>query len=1044
MPVEAACYAAGKLIPSSRVQAAEGDDPQKARLLIRDRKSGISFLVDTGADISVLPRNLAGQSSAPSKLKLFAANNSVINTYGQKLLNLNFGLRRSFLWNFVIADVAQPIIGADFLQHFGLLVDLRGKNISDQTTNLSQSGKLVNVTTQSISTICHTIYNDILSEYKDITIPTGIKKLAQHNVFHHILTEGPPVAQRARRLSPEKLQEAKNEFNFMIQQGICQPSSSQWASPLHMVPKKNGQWRFCGDYRRLNAVTIPDRYPIAFLQDFAHQLHGKKVFSKIDLIRAYYQIPVAPGDVPKTAVITPFGLFEFNVMTFGLRNAAPTFQRYIDTALRGLEFCFALIDDILIASKDHEEHRQHLRIIFERLRQHGLCINVSKCVFGVPSVQYLGYQIDENGSKPMPDRILALANYTKPSTIAELRRFLGAINFYRKSLRNAAEIQAPLHELLTGSTKRDKRPVKWNPRAERAFEECKNQIANATLLRHPIPNATLSIQSDASDTAMGGVLEQFHNGNWEPLGYFSRKFTNAQQKYSTYDRELQAIYSCIKFFQHMVEGRTLIIKTDHKPLTFAFEQKAEKASPRQLRQLDYIGQFTTNIVYISGDNNIVADAFSRIGNVNLPTTFTTEELARAQKDDDELQDILRSNTSLDLRKLRIDDTETFVFCDISTKEIRPYIPKTLRKKIFDTTHRLSHPSGRATKKAIQRKFVWPSMAKDITEWSRTCLACQRSKIARHAKPSHEHIQVPDTRFSHVHIDIVGPLTQSKGYSYVLTMIDRFTRWPEAAPLKSITADAIADAFYTTWISRFGAPTVLTSDQGTQFESMLFKSLSHLVGCEKIRTTAYHPAANGMIERWHRSFKASIMCHNNAEWIDSLPTVLLGLRTSVKEDIGSSAAELVYGTTLRLPGEFFFNEDMPPDPKFFVEKFREIMRKVRPTPTKHHGKPKIFIHKDMFTCTHVFIRVDRVKKPLEHPYEGPFRVLERTSDNVFVIDVKGEATSINIERLKPAFIEAEPINPSSTITQPNPATPTLKTYPGPGKKTTKTKSVTFAA
>lgn len=298
------------------------------------------------------------------------------------------------------------------------------------------------------------------------------------------------------------------------------------------------------------------------------------------------------------------------------------------------------------------------------------------------------------------------------------------------------------------------------------------------------------------------------------------------------------------------------------------------------------------------------------------------------------------------------------------------------------------------------------MKKDIVEWARACLPCQRSKISRYNRNIPEHIPIPDDRFGHVHIDIVGPLPPSRSFRYCLTIIDRFTRWPEAVPISDITAETVVNAFFACWISRYGAPVTITTDRGSQFESTLFNSLLKFIGCERIRTTSYHPASNGMVKRWHRSLKSSIMCHQTTEWVDSLPIVLLGLRTSLKEDIKTTCAELVFGTTLRLPGEFLIDYEGNDTQQIYVQRLRTFMRGIRPVPTAHHSKARLFVHKNLYDCTHVFLKND-AKRSLEHPFEGPYKVIERVSDNVFKILVNDQAITVSTERLKPAFIEATP-------------------------------------
>lgn len=399
---------------------------------------------------------------------------------------------------------------------------------------------------------------------------------------------------------------------MMLKAGICQPSKSPWASPLHIVPKKNGQWRFCGDYRGLNATTIPDRYPLPHIQDVTHVFAGKQIFSKIDLISAYNQIPIADEDKEKTAIVTPFGLFEFNVMTFGLRNASQTFQRFMNSLFHDLDFVVVYIDDICIASKDMDEHREHLQIVLQRLREHNIKINIAKCEFGQEKINFLSHIVSRKGILPKTEKVEVITNFKKPEKAHELCSFLAIFNSYRRFLPNAAQIQGKLQALINGNKKKDNSQIIWNEDAFKAFEQCKIDIANVALLAHPIPNATLALYVDASNFSVGAVLHQIHNGQFQPLSFYSKRMTDTQKRYSTYDRELLAIFQAIKHNKFMIDGRECIVYTDHKPLTFAFLQKPDKASPRQARQLDFIGQFTTDIRHISGKDNIVADMLSRI------------------------------------------------------------------------------------------------------------------------------------------------------------------------------------------------------------------------------------------------------------------------------------------------------------------------------------------------------------------------------------------------------------------------------------------------
>jgi len=518
-----------------------------------------------------------------------------------------------------------------------------------------------------------------------------------------------------------------------------------------------------------------------------------------------------------------------------------------------------------------------------------------------------------------------------------------------------------LNNLLKDSKRNDKRPIPWTEETNKAFEKCRNELTQAALLSHPAEQAPLFIVTDASNTAIGAALEQDEQGQRKPIAFFSKKLSPTQQKYSTYDHELLAAYEAVKYFRNSIQGRTVWIETDHKPLIYAFKQKPDKASPRQARQLDWIAQFVSEIKHVPGHQNIVADALSRIETIDA-VLVSTDELATEQATDEELHTLRQEGNSLDLREINLPDAKLPLFCDVSKGTIRPYVPKTLRRRIFDAVHGLAHPNGKATSKQIRQKFTWSGINKDIVHWARTCLPCQRAKIQRHTRHLPIKILMPDERFRQVHLDIIGPLPEVRGYRYCLTTIDRYSRWPEAIPVQDIAADTIAKAFYTNWVARYGAPAVITTDQGRQFESNLFQAMVNILGAYKTRTSPYHLASNGLIERWHRTLKAAIACKDNAkQWVDLLPDILLGLRTCYKEDLKCSIAELLYGTPLRLPGEFFENDCTGVEPNTFAQELRNRMRFIRPQPTAHHGNRVTFVHQQLAQAT-----CSSEKTPLKNP------------------------------------------------------------------------------
>jgi hypothetical protein len=430
-----------------------------------------------------------------------------------------------------------------------------------------------------------------------------------HGVQHLIQTTGQPATAKFRRLDPARLAAAKREFQSMLSEGIIRRSSSQWSSPLHMVQKKDGSWRPCGDYRQLNLQTVEDKYPLPNMADLAARLDGCRVFSKLDLRKGYLQVPVAAADIAKTAIITPFGLFEFTRMPFGLRNAGMTFQRLMDTVLGGLPFAFVYLDDILVASPDEKTHWFHF--FFSVLQQNGLIVNPEKCLLACSTVDFLGHRLSSSGIGPLPSRVQAIADFPRPATVKQLQAFLGLFNFYRRFIPAAAKVVHPLTGALRGGPK-GTTTLAWTPAMAAAFLAARGALSSSAVLAHPAAGAEISIVTDASATHVGAVVQQRRRGGaWRPLGFFSAQLNKAEVNYSAFDRELLAVVAAIRHFRYMLEGRSFVVFTDHKPLVGALHRRSDPISARQQRHLSFIAEFAPSIRHITGASNVVADTLSR-------------------------------------------------------------------------------------------------------------------------------------------------------------------------------------------------------------------------------------------------------------------------------------------------------------------------------------------------------------------------------------------------------------------------------------------------
>ena len=1120
-------------------------------LHVIDTRRNEKYLVDGGALMSIIPPTPTQLKHGPSGEELRAANGSKIACYGTVDRTLSIG-GIDFPYEFTVADVSQRIIGADFLANFYLAPNHRDAHLlslKDFSTIPAQHAHGAISTPVNFVTHADDPCYKLLDSYPEILTPSFRIKDPEHGVRHHIPTTGAPVQSRARRLDQEKLAVAKAELTKLEELGICYKGRSEWSSPLLVTTKPCGGWRVCGDYRRLNAMTSDDQYPVRQLTDFTSELHGKSIFSKIDLLKGYHQIPVADGDVPKTAVITPFGLYVFPRCPFGLKNAGQDFQRLMDEILGDIPRVFVYIDDILVASENLDQHLKDLEIVFKTLSANGMVVQRPKCVLGKTSLEFLGYQVDNTGISPLKDRVSAIEQTTPPTSIKELQRFLGMVGYYRRFIPKAASHLFHLFEALKGKPK----TLVWTTDCQKSFDATKSALAAATLLHHPRPGAELSLTTDASNTAIGGVLEQMGQNGWEPLAFWSAKLEPNQQQWPPYDRELLAAFRGCRHFRSWIEGRPFTLFTDHQSLVPSIHKKTDPQTLRQTYQLSCVAEYTTDIRYIEGKANVVADALSRpnellptISHVSQETTVPRQEVlstisclddifahpttsesifrafdtaAAAKQEATPTFSSLETTTSTSLslstgpaastahfgvatpdqsttpsasisvstdsgatnqvssrtkseaaaadlncvvnsigdlgidwdevatlqpldpefRRLRDDARsglnfkqinlgERQLIVDISNGPARPYIPYACRKKIFEKFHGLGHPGVERTRQSISSKVVWPSMRQDVGKWAKECLFCQRSKITRHTVAPIGDFVVPEKRFQHVNIDLVT-LPVSNGFKYLLTAVDRFTRWPIAVPLVDASVESVVDGFTYGWIQHFGVPSTVTSDRGAQFTSAVFHQLTQTWGIQVNHTTPYHPESNGLVERFHRRLKEALLALGSEEpedWFWKLPCVMLSIRTTLKPDIGASPADLVFGEGLAVPGEL-----LPSTPSSdgqlqrqrlaALSDLRLEVARLQPVQTSAHRVPLVHLPEALEDCSHVFVRRGNngLHASLASPYVGPFRVVERNSFN-FKIAVPGRGDeTVSINRVKPAYCSIEDAEEAAPPPRPRP-------------------------
>ena len=1000
--------------------------PQPAKLIfVCDSSTGTIYLIDTGCQISVAPLDRTRNKPVKLPYTLLAANETRLKVHGLQKTEFEIdGL--PFSWTFVASEVERPILGIDFLKaneiaiipHRNQLYSFREKRFLNTCELPDGPAHSLQITMQQIDPVAK-----LLAKTPEITDPDLRRpspKMAQFE--HRISTVGGPVKAKQRHYNATISLEMEQQFGKMLDKGIVVPSRSEWSSAVLAVRKANGTWRFVGDFRSLNSLTINDCYNLPCISSFNNKLRGAKVFSVIDLENAFAQIKVCEKDRHKTAVSTVHGLLEFCYMPPGLKTAAQTFQRCCDTIFRSQkENLNNFIDDFLVFSGSDDEHLKHLDKLFSTYSEYGMLINTKKSQLMKSEVNYLGFRVSATGISPTRERSEALSQIPEPKTFKQAAKFVHSMNYIAKFVPNFGMLAAPLFRLKPQSKNPAEETLVLTKQEHDAFHSLIYALSNAIELHHPIPNAKLLLEVDASSAGYGAMLSQIDpaTGKFEPIYLYSQPFQGKMSTAGIFSQELEGLHKSIRHLRRYLVGHEVIVYSDNQNLVHNLHNPREKSN-EFIRRLMEISEYVDEVHYIESKQNIVADYLSRtirLNSIYYRPQIDYDLIFRKQLSDAWCQ-TLRETEYYRKRTDWYKKTSYTYWAYISDyNSVLICVPLVCRRMVYDVLHSSHHKGWKTTNNMIAERFHWPEMKSDIKSWVHSCAKCQENRAAQPVQHPVKVIEQPDVRFKVIHLDVIGPMPMSNGYEFALTIIDRFTGLFVCEPMRVQTFVETFAAFRGAWLKHYGFPVKIVTDLGKNFVNQFMEQLTQLLGIEHVTSSPAHPESNGFLERRHSDLKKAIRCLDPNNWAATIPLLQLAMNNSTTDNRRYTPAQMVFGAGQRLPFDFFADTDhrMVEWTDASIEKFMRAMSELKPISIRHNSTRKIFTKDDLFLTKRVWLQVDGPK--MKAPFEGPYEVIARREDT-FTIDVAGKHKRYHIERLQPHYEENNLMFGGNSIGQPS--------------------------
>lgn len=714
-----------------------------------------------------------------------------------------------------------------------------------------------------------------------------------------------PIFAGARPVPYAMRMRVEKELRGMVEKGILSPVKfSRWASPLVIVQKPNSDLRICIDPKRtLNPSLIDDFYPIPNLEDLYVEVGGHELYSVVDLTGAFQQLKLSEQSCELVTINTHIGLFKFLRLPFGVKVASAAFQRVIDQILKRLPWAKAYIDDIIITARSVDEMRNKLEQLFDLLHEYGAKVNLQKCIFFKEKIDFLGHVISKEGVFASNAKIEAVVSAKHPQNVKELQTFIGLITYLHRFVPKLSEKLSPLFALLV----KDKQFV-WGSDQQKSFEAIKAEISKGKFLAHFDQQKDLFLCTDASDLGIAGVLCHEFEKNLMPIVFKSRTLTDAERKYPILHRELLAVcYSAEKFYKY-IYGRRVILYTDHQPLVPILKSglTLPTTSTRVQRYLLRLNPYDLVPIFLPGKLNVLAD---------FPSRFP---LGDAQSDEDRAEEcgVLSVNCVVDaqvvdLGRLKVATEKDPVFvklvkailCGFPEKlcpdlrqfsavknqlefmdglvifEGRVVVPAELRPAVLKMLH--EHHLGIVRSKQLARRyFYWPGLNTELERMIRSCDSCAEMDADKRPK-----ILVPwptpQQPFERVHLDFFDAFSRK-----FFLLVDAFSRWTEVVPMAKTDAGHVISVLKKIFLT-FGRPRLIVADNGPPFNSKEFRDYCNESSIKFLNSPPYHPASNGVCERWVQNAKNLFKKIMGSTYSESrLQEVLIALRTSptTKDDL----------------------------------------------------------------------------------------------------------------------------------------------------------------